>query len=272
MTACERPDSESLKFCILGPLKVRLGPGRPITVGPPLHRAVLAALLLRAGQPCPRDWLTEAVWGTQAPAKTASTLRTCVYGLRQFLGDDLGGRLRTYPGGFLLDLAPGEVDLQEFSSLDARGHLAWDRGETAAAAALLGEALRLWRKPALAALPGTPLMAAGKARLVSQYAAVQETWLDAELELGRHHEVVSQIWALARHDPLREHVWGQLMLALYRGGDAAGALCAYSAAQAAVAAEYGVEPGPELAELRRCIIAGSLPQVSGPAFGARRCS
>jgi len=271
MTASERAHSEALKFCILGTLKVRSGAGRFITIAPPLHRAVLASLLLRAGQSCPRDWLAEAVWGTQVPAKSASTLRTCVYGLRQFLGEDLCDRLRTSPGGFLVHAAPGEVDLQKFSSLDARGHLAWDRGEAAGAAALLGEALRLWRKPALAALPDTPLMAAEKARLVSQYAAVQETWLDAQLELGRHHEVVSQIWVLARQDPLREHVWCQLMLALYRCGDAAGALRAYSSAEAALAADYGVEPGPELAELRRRILAVSLP-TSGPPFGARRRS
>ncbi|MDQ2876505.1 MAG: AfsR family transcriptional regulator, partial [Actinomycetota bacterium] len=124
--------------------------------------------------------------------------------------------------------------------------------------------------PALSDLPGTPLAAAEKARLLVQRAATEETWLDTQLALGRHHEVVPRIWALARQYPLREHVQAQLMLALHTSGDTAGALRAYAAARDALAAEYGASPGPELAEIRRCIIAGSPPFASGPASGEPR--
>ncbi len=265
MTAGERPSSESLRFCILGALEVRPpARRRPVTVRQPLQRAVLATLVLRAGQLCPRDWLVEALWGTQGPADPASTLRTCVYGLRRSLGA-LGSRLQTGPGGFLIAAGEAEVDLRLYRALDARAQVAWDRGDAAAAAWLLAEALRLWREPALRDLPCTPLIDGAKARLLAQRAATEETWLDTQLALGRHRDLVPRIRALAQQDPGREHVWAQLMLALYRCGDTAGAMRAYAAAQDALLAEYGVGAGPELAEMRRCIIAGSARwSTAGP--------
>jgi DNA-binding SARP family transcriptional activator len=271
MSTSESATGELPRFCILGPLEVRAPAGRPpVRVSPPLQRAVLVTLLLRAGEACPRAWLAEALWGRQGPADPASTLRTCVYRLRRSLGNDLGSRLRTCRGGFLIVAAEEEVDLRAYLAMDARGRLAWDRGETAAAAELLGAALRLWREPALRDLPCTPLAAAEKARLLVQRAATEETWLDTQLALGRHHEVVPQIWALAQQYPLREHVWSQLMLALHRSGDTAGAHRAYAAASDALAAEYGASPGPELAEIRRAIITGTTPPASSPASAELR--
>ena len=127
MTAGERPSSESLRFCILGALEVRPpAHGRLVTVRQPLPRAVLATLVLRAGQLCPRDWLVEALWGPQGPADPASTLRTCVYGLRRSLGT-LGSRLQTGPGGFLIAAAEAEVDLQLYRALDARARVDAER-------------------------------------------------------------------------------------------------------------------------------------------------
>jgi DNA-binding SARP family transcriptional activator len=271
MSPSKKATSLSPKFCILGPLEVRLPAGRrPVTVSQPLHRAVLATLLLRAGEPCPRSWLAAALWGAQGPADPASTLRTCVYGLRRSLGKDLADRLQTYRGGFMIAAAEGEVDLHSYLALDARGRLAWDRGEHRAAAELLGAALRLWREQALKDLPSTPLGAAEKARLLVHRAATEETWLDTQLALGRYAEIVPQIWALARRYPLREHVWAQLMMALHASGDTAGALRAYAAAQDALYAEYGASPGPELAEIRRSITAGRPPLADGPAYAEPR--
>src|ERR1700680_765297 len=165
MTAGERPSSESLRFCILGALEVRPpAHGRLVTVRQPLPRAVLATLVLRAGQLCPRDWLVEALWGPQGPADPASTLRTCVYGLRRSLGT-LGSRLQTGPGGFLIAAAEAEVALQLYRALDARARVAWDRGDAAAAARLLGEALRLWREPAMRDVRCAPPIDGAEARL-----------------------------------------------------------------------------------------------------------
>jgi DNA-binding SARP family transcriptional activator len=255
MVTLERASTGSPTFCILGPLVVNPPHGPHITIGPPLHRAVLACLLVRAGQPCPRAWLADAVWGAQAPRSPAAALRTCVKEQRQALGHDLRGRLRTCRGGFLLAASPGDVDLQIFQAHDESGRLAWDRGDTATAARLLGRALSLWHEPPLAELPGTPLMAAERDRLLRLRAATQQTWLDTQVELGHYHDAITQLWALAREHPPREHVWAQLVTALSQCGDNAEALRAYSAAEDALADAYGVSPGPELSEAYQRIMA-----------------
>jgi DNA-binding SARP family transcriptional activator len=257
MVTLERASAGSPTFCILGSLVVNPPHGPRITIGPPLHRAVLACLLVRACQPCPRDWLAEAVWGDQVPRSPAAALRTCVKELRQALGHDLGGRVRTGRGGFLLTAGPGDVDVQMFHALDESGRRAWDSGDTVTAATLLGRALALWPEPRLAELPGTPLMAAERGRLLGLRAGTEQAWLDTQVELGNYHDAIPQLWALARQHPPREHVWAQLVTALSRYGDSAQALRAYSAAEAALAEAYGASPGPELSEAHRRVMAAA---------------
>jgi DNA-binding SARP family transcriptional activator len=220
----------------------------------------LAALLLRTGEPCSRAWLVAAVWGVSPPASGTSALRTAVYGLRQELGP-LGCRVQTRqsgpnPGGYLIRAAEHEVDVRLFRALAAAGRSAWYRGDSDRAARDLGEALSLWRGGP-AELPSTPVAAAEVGRLHAEFRAAQDAWMDARLALGQHHQAAPELRQILSREPEREHAWAQLMLALYRSGDKGGARSAFSAARAALAAEYGAGPGPELAELHRHVLADS---------------
>jgi DNA-binding SARP family transcriptional activator len=228
------------------------------------HRAALAALLLRAGQVCPRSWLLAAIWDSCPPASGTTALRTAMYELRRGLGP-LGCRIRTRqsgsrPGGYLIEAADSEVDIRLFRSLATGGHAAWYQGDAAAAARALGDALRLWRGGP-AGLLSAAVVEAEVGQLHAEFRSVQDTWTDARLALGQHRQVVPELRRIVAREPLREHAWAQLMLALHRCGDEAGARDAFCAARAALLAEYGCAPGPELAELHRQILAGS------PALG-----
>ena len=127
-------------------------------------------------------------------------------------------------------------------------------GDPAAAVRLLRQALDLWRGPALAEFAGHPFAAAEALRLEELREAALEDLFDAELALGRHHEVVGSLEALVTSGPLRERRWGQLMVALYRDGRQAEALDAFHRLRQLLAQELGVDPGGELRHLYQAIL------------------
>ena len=275
MAARERSTFQPATFRVLGPLEVISGNGQEIPITQHVHRAALAVMLLRAGDVCPRSWLTEAIWGERPPASGHTALRTAVYGLRQELRDhDLGGRIQTRqagprPGGYMIETRDGEVDLHSFRALTAAGRDEWYRGKADRAASALGEAVHLWRAD-LPDLPATPVLAPEAAQLRAEFRAAQDMWMDARLALGQHEDAVAGLRRILNREPLREHTWAQLMRALYRCGDKAGAVAASSAARAALAAGYGAGPGPELAELLRQVLADSPDLTWGGAAGEMR--
>ncbi len=247
-------------FRVLGPLEVSTPCGESVAVRRQ-HRATLTALLLHAGQFCSRAWLIPTVWETP-PESGPASLRAAIYGLRRALGDPLANRIQTHQagpraGGYLIMAVGAEVDLLAFRALSQAGRAAYERGDAALAARELGEARRLWRGRPFPDLPPTPAVAAELDRLREERLDAEDTWIDARLALGQHHEVARDLREILAADPLREHGWAQLMLALARSGDQAGALEAYDTARAVMAAEYGSGPGPELAEMRRQVQAGA---------------
>jgi len=260
-------------FRILGPLEVTTPSGEPVAVPRRTHRGTLTALLLHAGQFCSRAWLIPTIWATP-PASGAASLRAAVYGLRRALGDPLASRVQTRQagpraGGYLIMASASEVDLIAFRTLSQAGRAAWDRGDALLAARKLDEARRLWRGGPFPDLPTTGAVTAELDRLREERLDVEDTWIDARLALGQHHAVARDLREMLAADPLREHGWAQLMLALARCGDQAGALQAYDTARAVLAAEYGSGPGPELAEVRRQVLAGAtdLLMPTGPRPG-----
>ena len=223
-----------------------------------LHRRLLTVLLLRAGDLCPRAWLCEAIWGERLPASGPDALRTAVRGLRRELGGR-GTHIQTrqagpVPGGYLIRAAEADADILAFRGRAAAGRHAWYGGNAALAARLLDGAVRLWRgQPS--DMPCTPAVEVLAAPLRAELREAQDLAIDARLVLGEHRAVIPLLREFTGRDPMREHSWAQLMLALAGCGDREGALSAYAAARAAVTAGYGSGPGPELDAVHREVLA-----------------
>jgi len=220
------------------------------------QRVLLAALLVEAGRLVPADALAETVWDGAPPTSAATTLRSHVMRLRRVLGPVAGPRVITRYPGYLIEAAEREVDVLRFSALCREGAAAvradaWER-----AANILDEALTLWRGAPLADIPSQLLRRDQVPRWEQLRLQAVEWQADIGLQTGRHSELVPELQALAAEHPLRERFHAQLMRALYRCARQAEALEAYQAARRVLVAELGLEPGPELQQLHRDILAG----------------
>jgi DNA-binding SARP family transcriptional activator len=265
-------------FGLLGTLVVRDG-ARAVSVSAPRQRVLLAALLLGAGRAVSLDALAEVLWDGQPPAGARGALHSAVQRLRSTLGPSGAGLIETRPPGYLIRVDDGEFDVREFSALVARGHAAAAAGIWAQAASLLREALGLWRGEPLADVPSRLLRDREAPGLKDQRLQALVTRIDADLHLGRPGEVLAELRQLVTAHPLQEQFHAQLMLSLYRSGRQADALAAYQDVRRVLAAELGIDPGPELRLLHQRILAadsalllaadtepaGSAPAGSAPA-------
>jgi serine/threonine protein kinase/DNA-binding SARP family transcriptional activator/Tol biopolymer transport system component len=238
-----------MEFRILGPLEVSAGDGA-LKVGGPKQRAVLAHLILRANHPVPIERLIDDLWGEEPPETAKNTLQTYVYRLRQVLGED---RIASEAGGYVLHAEASEIDAARFEAMvrAAKAELATDPSK---AADELADALALWRGSALSDLSDEPSLRGEIARLDELHLSATEHRIAAEIAMGGHSTVVSELEALTARYPLRERMWANLMLALYRLGRQAEALAAYQRAREVLADELGAEPSAELQRLHEQIL------------------
>ncbi|HKN64268.1 MAG TPA: BTAD domain-containing putative transcriptional regulator [Gaiellaceae bacterium] len=255
----------SIEFRILGSVEA-VGDDGPIALGAPKQRALLALLLLNANTVVSRDRLVDALWGADPPRSAVSSLQVYVHGLRRALGAE---RIERHGTGYRLRLDPAELDLARFERLVETAAVALASGRAAEAAEDLGRALTLWTGAPLADLAGEPVHAAEAAQLEERRLRALELRLDAELELGRHDELVPELEGLIAAEPYRERFRAQHALALYRCGRQVDALAACRAARELLVEELGVDPGPELQELERRILrhdpALAAPEAAAPA-------
>jgi DNA-binding SARP family transcriptional activator len=230
-----------LDFRILGPLEVT-AEGVPLAISGRNQRSVLTLLLLRANETVSAERLINELWGEQPPKTAGTSLQNAVSQLRKALGPDV---LLTKAPGYVLTIRPDQLDLGRFEHLLREGRAAHGPER----ARVLGEALALWRGPPLADSE-LEVFALGEAQRLDELRLVAtEEWLDAQLELERHSEVVGDVEALVRANPLRERLRGQLMLALYRSGRQADALKTYHEGRRILVDELGIEPGRALQQL-----------------------
>ena len=251
-----------MEFRILGPLEVLDG-DRALEVSGQRQRGLLALLLLHANQVVSSSRLIEELWPDEASESHAGALQASVSRLRKSLGPG-AELLVTLPTGYVIRLAPEQLDLDRFERLVQEAGDA----EPQEAAERLREALALWRGPALADFAYEPFAQAAIGRLEELRLLAVEMRIDADLALGRHAALVAELDALAAEHPLRERLRGQLMLALYRSGRQAEALAAYQAARRVLVDELGIEPSAALQELERAILrqdpALELAQATAP--------
>jgi DNA-binding SARP family transcriptional activator/streptogramin lyase len=233
-----------VEFQVLGPLQVVDG-GQALALGGRRQRLVLACLLARANRPVTTATLIDEVWGDDPPDAARNSLQSYVSHLRKALGAD---RLVNAPGGYVLEVAPADIDAGRFEALvqQARTDAHVD---PAGVVATLDAALALWRGPAFADLADERSLAGEIARLEELRLSATETKLGAALAAGRHGALVGELESLTSRHPLRERLWGQLMLALYRAGRQGDALAAYRRARTVLRDELGIDPSPELREL-----------------------
>lgn len=246
-----------MEFEVLGPVRLR-GHGDSQELTGRMRRTLVSVLLARANQPVSVGTLVDAIWGVAEDAPSGHALQLHVHKVRRML--DRPERLKLVADGYRLQVLPGELDAERFESLI-------DESETVVvqdperAVRLLRKALALWN--------GDPFGGADVAALASEAERLNERRLAAlellyetELRCGRYVAIIGELTALVRHHPLRERLYGALMIALYRAGRQADALSAYRAARATLVDELGIEPGPELRRIEQLILTGET--IGGP--------
>ena len=254
--------TSKLEFCLLGPLVVRRGE-EAVPVPRGRQRAMLAVLLLNAGRVVSVDEIAETLWGSAPPPSASATVRNYVKRLRQGLGNADQGRIVTRSPGYLVRIDPGELDVTRFEVLLDGARDAARGGCWEAAADQARAALALWRGEPLEDVESEALALREVPRLTELRLQAAEVRIDAEQRLGRHGAVIAELERLAAAHPLREHLHALLMLALDRDGRQAEALAVYRHARRVLVDELGIQPGAELREVHRQILA------TGPVVAAR---
>lgn len=248
-----------MEFRVLGPLEV-VHEGMPVELRGTKQRATLGCLLLQVNRVVPTSRLLNALWpDDNAPTTARKILQNAVYGLRGVLSpgpDDAPGNatLLTQPPGYMLRVAPEQVDLHLFHQWVGQGRDKRAQGAPAEAAALLRDALDLWRGSALADLVEAGIEWPELASLQNTRLDVTEDYFDAQLSCGRHHAVLAELETMVAAEPLRERSCGQLMLALYRCGRQADALNVFGRVRSLLIENLGLEPGHAVQELQRSIL------------------
>lgn len=260
-----------MRFLVLGPLGVVDG-NTDLTPTAPKVREVLALLLLRHNRLVPTSTIIDELWPENPPASAMQTLQTYIYKIRKSLtrredGDDL---LITKPQGYIITFPPENLDLHRFEQLTTKGSRALEAGDPGTAAAALTEALALWRGPALADIRTGELLSANVTALEESRLRALELRIDADLQLGRHRDVIRELKELVTAHRLHEGFHTRLMLALYRSGRRSEALEVYHALRRLLVDELGVEPSLEARRLQRSLLSCDpaldfVPRASSPA-------
>ncbi|MEU8081943.1 BTAD domain-containing putative transcriptional regulator [Catellatospora citrea] len=260
----------AVSFRLLGAVEVRVA-DRLIPLSG-RQRALLAVLALNAGRVVPAHRLADAIWGEPLPPSHAARIRVLVSEVRKAFSAAGSGLIVTRPPGYLLDTAPGQLDLQTFVDTLAVARAAAGRGDHEAALARYDEALALWQGSALDGVTGL-FLEAEAARLGELRLLALEDRTSVMLTLGRGAELIAELGSLVAEHPLRERPHGQLMLAFYHSGRRGEALGLYRTLRERLAAELGLEPAPDLQKLHHQLLTGdpaldAAPPVPTPPASA----
>jgi predicted ATPase/DNA-binding SARP family transcriptional activator len=255
-------------FGVLGPLAVWTADGEPVPVPGRKVRALLAVLLVHEGRAVPAARLIDALWGERLPGHPAGTLSGKVTQLRRALERaEPGGRrlVASPPPGYRLRLDADAVDVNRFRALAAHARATAD---PRARASLFSDALALWRGPAFADFADEPFAGTAAARLTEERLAALEDLAESRLALGEHIELAAELNELLAAHPFRERLRAAHMRTLYRSGRPNEALDSYEELRVHLADELGLDPGPELMDLHRAVLARE-PALATPLHATR---
>ncbi len=263
----------AVQFSILGPVAAWCE-GEALALGGERQRALLAVLLVHAGELVSTERLVEQLFAGNGSGNGVNAVHVAVSRLRRTLHSGGGEMLLTRRGGYVLELETDQLDARRFERALEEGRRLLASGDPAAASARLGEGLALWRGPPLADLGAVEDVQPEVRRLEELRLLAEMERIDAELALGHAAEAVAPLERLIAQAPLQERLRAQLMLALYRSGRQADALASYREACALLRDELGLTPSAELRELEHMILchdadldAGAPPAPpSGPVL------
>ncbi|MEV6603572.1 AfsR/SARP family transcriptional regulator [Kutzneria sp. NPDC051319] len=258
---------------VLGPLSLAVD-GQVITPSAAKPRQVLATLLLHANKVVPVSALIAELWDDTPPVSALTTLQTYVLQLRRSLRGALAPAsqrvsleiLVTRTGGYLFRVQPGELDLDAFLEKMAEGRRWLAQGDNELATRRLGEALDLWSGPALVDIKAGRLIEAEILHLEECRVAVLEQRIEADLRLGRHHEILAELAGLTAKHRMHENLHAQLMVALYRSGRRPHALDVFHRLRSALIDELGLEPSSKMQRLHQALLS-SDPVLDRPLRG-----
>lgn len=251
---------------LLGPLEI-VRDGVVLTPSAPKLRTVFSLLVVQANNVVRTDQIIDELWEDNPPVSVTTTLQTYIYQLRKQLqgaapparppsGDN--GRadiaLRTSPYGYVLKLAEDALDSMRFERLAHQGRSQLESGDNRAATETLAAALELWRGPVLVDVSHGSALKTEILRLEEMHKNTLEWRIEADLRLGRHHELLGELTSLAAQHPTHEGIQARLMLALYRAGRRSEALKIYRRARSALATELGVDPSSDLQQMHRAVL------------------
>ena len=247
-----------MEFRILGPLEV-LDRGRLVPLGGGKQRTLLAILLINSNQVMPANRLIDLLWGEQPPETANNVLQVYISQFRKVLEPEHRRGtpyqvLMSQPTGYQLRVGAGRLDADRFEALFEKGRLALAGHDPLTAATALRNALDVWRGPALTDVGRESFALAEIARLTEMRLQAVEERIEADLALGGHADVMSELHALVAEHPLRERLCGQLMLALYQSGRQAEASDVFQRTREVLVDQLGMEPGPKLQQLLRQIL------------------
>jgi len=251
-------DSTQISIQLLGPLSASSGI-RAVTPNAAKQREVLALLALNAGRVVTVSTLIEELWGDRPPRSSATTLQTYIFHLRNSLAVDMPREqvaselLRTRHSGYLLEC---NTDVEEFRRLARAGREAAETGDPLTVSDLLGQALDLWRGPALSDVRQGRILETEAASLEETRLGLLERRIQADLALHRHADILGELTMLVARHPMNENFAGLLMTALYRSGHVARALDAFQRLRTVLDDELGIDPSPRMQRLHQAILSG----------------
>jgi SARP family transcriptional regulator, regulator of embCAB operon len=251
-----------LRFNVLGNLEI-VQNGRSITPSPPKVRRVLALLVIRANQVVHPDLLIDELWSQTPPKSAITTLQTYIYHLRKlFANEGLdppdGALLLTRLPGYTLHVPGHALDAELFERLTREGHDQLERGLPNRAAAVLREALSLWTGPALANVSLGSQLEAHAVALEERRIHALQLRIQADMEMGRHREIIGELRLLTAAYPLNEWFSSQLITALACAGRRSEALHVYQKVRAVLRSELGLDPSPDLQRVQRDVLAATV--------------
>jgi DNA-binding SARP family transcriptional activator len=256
---------QRLEIRVLGPVEIAWD-GLPIDVGGVKARALVARLLIDRHMIVSVDRLVDSLWRDNEGAGAEIAMRSTISRLRKRIRDAGAPEdvIVTRAPGYLLDLPAEATDVFRLERLVAEGRVQLARRRPSDCVRLLSEAEGLWRGPAFSEVRDEPFARAEARRLEELRLLATETRMDAELTMGQHEAVTGELEALTSANPMRERLWSQRILALYRCGRQAEALRVFQDLRAVLVDELGIEPGHDVSWLEHAVLAQD-PALDFPA-------